>query len=61
MALIYTVLALAEVGVFLVSAVLVLFFTVRGIVRLFRTPDVEPPRVQDDTRHLKRAGADQSG
>jgi hypothetical protein len=59
MYLIYTVLALAEVCVFLVSAVLVLFFTVRGVIRLFRAPDVEPSRVQEDARHLKRAG--QSG
>jgi hypothetical protein len=61
MSVIHTVLALAEVCVFLVSAVLVLFFTVRGIFRLFRTPDVDPPRVQEDTQHLKRAGAGQSG
>jgi hypothetical protein len=61
MYLIYTVLALAEVCVFLVSAVLVLFFILRGIIRLFRRPEADPPAVAADTRHLKRAGAGQSG
>ncbi len=62
MYLIYSTLALAEFGVLLVSAIGVLFLTVRGIVRMFRKPDVETTRVsQDAALHLKRADARQSG
>ena len=62
MYLIYTVLGLAEIGVLLASAGVVLFLILRGIVRLFRRPEAETPAVKtESTQHLKRAGAGHSG
>jgi hypothetical protein len=59
-ALIYSSLALAEIGVLLLSAGAVLVLVVRGAIRAFRPPPSErrPPKAED-LRHLKRAG--QSG
>ena len=59
-AVIYSALALAEVGVLVVSAAAALFFIVRGTIRFFRAPPPErrPPKAED-LRHLKRVG--QSG
>ena len=62
MYLIYTVLGLAEIGVLLASAGVVLFLILRGIVRLFRRPETDTPLAKaESTQHLKRAGAGQSG
>lgn len=59
-AVVYSTLALAEIGVLLVSAAAAMFLVVRGIIRAFRRPPPErqPPKAED-LRHLKRAG--QSG
>ena len=56
-AVIYSTLALAEIGVLVISAAAVLFLTVRGTIRAFRAPPPEqrPPKTED-LRHLKRAG-----
>jgi hypothetical protein len=62
MYLVYSVLALAETFVFLASAIGVLFLIMRGIVRIFRTPDPKTASVKaESNHHLKRAGAGQSG
>ena len=56
-AAIYSTLALAEIGVLLVSAAGGLFLAARGIIRAFRAPPPEQraPKAED-LRHLKRAG-----
>ena len=56
-AVIYSALALAEVGVLVASALAALFFIVRATIRAFRKPPPEqrPPKAED-LRHLKRAG-----
>ena len=57
---IYSVLALAEIGVLIVSAAAALFLIVRGTIRACRAPPPERRRPNaEDLRHLKRAG--QSG
>ncbi len=62
MSLVYSALALAEICIFLASMAGLLFLIVRGIIRAFRSPDPATTQVQpDDTHHLKRADARQSG
>jgi hypothetical protein len=56
-AMIYSTLALAEIGVLIVSALAVLYLTVRGVIRAFRAPPPEQRKPKaEDLRHLKRAG-----
>jgi hypothetical protein len=56
-AIIYSALALAEIGVLIVSALAVLFLAVRGAIRAFRAPPPEQRKPKtEDLRHLKRAG-----
>ena len=56
-AVIYSALALAEVGVLIASAAAVLYLVVRGTIRVFRAPPPERRKPKaEDLRHLKRAG-----
>ena len=59
-AYIYSVLALAEIGVLLAAAIALLFFVVRALYRAFLGPKEKQRKLKpEDLRHLKRAG--QSG